>query len=334
MIRRRTSRIALLVCAVCLFACLFACRSEVGITTLKLAHSLDVRHPVHRALVYLANDVAERSGGRLRVTIYPSEQLGSERECIELLQIGSLAMTKTSAAVLASFVPAYDVLGLPFLFRDKAHAFAVLDGAVGRDLLRTSEPSRLRGLAFYDAGSRSFYTRDRAVHTPEDLAGLKIRTQESAMAMAMVEALGGAPTPISWGELYTALEQGVVDGAENNPPSFHLSRHYEVARHYVLDEHTMVPDVLLVSSDAWGRLTEEQRRWLQSAADASAVEQRRLWGLASEEALAAVEVAGVEVIRPDKRLFQARVGSLLSGARDNPALAPWIDRIREQEAVH
>jgi TRAP-type C4-dicarboxylate transport system substrate-binding protein len=130
----------------------------------------------------------------------------------------------------------------------------VLDGEIGRQLLAGAERFRLRGLAFYDAGSRSFYTRDRPVRSPADLAGLKIRTQESSTAMAMVSALGGAATPVAWGELYTALQQSVVDGAENNPPRFHLSRHYEVARYYALDEHTRVPDVVLVSTVVWNEL--------------------------------------------------------------------------------
>ena len=273
---------------------------------------------------HLGERLDSLSEGSLRLRIYPSEQLGSERECLELLQIGSLAMTKVSAAVLESFAPDFRVLGAPYLFRDRAHAFAVLDGPIGRRLLLSAEDQRLRGLAFYDAGSRSFYTRERPIETPADLAGLKIRTQESATAMGMVRALGGAPTPISWGELYTALQQGVVDGAENNPPSFHLSRHYEVSAFFSLDEHTTIPDVLVISTRVWNRLDERQRRWLDAAAGASVELQRRLWRDAEDAALAAVEAAGVTVIRPDKAPFR----SLAAKPPGDPAAAALFAEIQ------
>jgi tripartite ATP-independent transporter DctP family solute receptor len=201
------------------------CGREQASTTLRLAHGLGVTHPVHLAFEELAGRVEALSAGRLRVEIHPAEQLCSERECLELLQIGSVAMTKVSASVMENFASGYRVLGLPYLFRDDAHRAAVLEGEIGRELLAEGAERRLLGLAFYDAGSRSFYTRDRPIREPVHLAGLKIRTQESPTAMAMVRALGGAPTPLSWGELYAALQQGVVDGAENNPPSFHLSGH-------------------------------------------------------------------------------------------------------------
>jgi len=289
---------------------------------LRLAHGLDSRHPVHRAMQTLAEDLHSRSGGALRVELYPSEQLGSERECLELLQIGSLAMTKVSAAVLENFDPAFRVFGVPYLFRDDAHRFAVLEGPVGRELLGGLEAVRLRGLAYYDAGSRSFYTRKRPIRDPDDLRGLKIRVQESPTAIAMVNALGGAATPIAWGELYSALQQGVVDGAENNPPSFHLSRHFEVARFLSLDEHTAVPDVLLVSARVWRSLEPHERAWLEAAAAQSAQRQKQLWREATSRALEAVAEAGVEVIRPNKGSFAERV----VGLQREPALAPELVR--------
>lgn len=285
---------------------------------IQLGHGLDVQHPVHQAMVRMAERLDELSTGRLRLEIYPSEQLGSERECLELLQIGSLGMTKVSTSVLETFAPTFRLLGLPYLFRDRDHRDRVLDGDVGRRLLLAAEPQRLRGLAFYDAGSRSFYTRKQAIRRPEDLRGLKIRTQESPSAMAMVKALGGSPTPLAWGELYTALQQGVVDGAENNPPSYHLSRHFEVAPFLSLDEHTSVPDVLLISTSVWQRLTSEQRGWLQQAADASARFQREAWRAAEAEALATVRAAGVEVIEPDKTAFAALAAPLRDALRADP----------------
>lgn len=306
------------------------CEPASETTTLRLGHGLDASHPVHRAMESMAETVARDSDGRLKIEIYPSEQLGSEREMLELLQIGSLDLTKTSASVLENFAPAFRVFSLPYLFEDREHLFEVLDGSVGTALLETPTAQRLRGLCYYDAGSRSFYTRERPVLAPDDLAGLKIRTQESASAIAMVSALGGSPTPIAWGELYSALQQGVVDGAENNPPSFHLSRHYEVCKHYVLDEHTAVPDVLVLSELTWARLSPRDRELLRSAALDSSKLQRTLWSEATEQAMSAVVAAGVEVHRPDKSAFAEKVAPLLEQAAESEDLGPWVDEIRRR----
>jgi tripartite ATP-independent transporter DctP family solute receptor len=314
----------LLIAAALLLA---GCRDAETARVLRLGHGLAVEHPVHRAMEVMAARLRELSGGRLELRIHPAEQLGSERECLELLQIGSLAMTKVSASVMENFAPALRVFGVPYLFRDDAHRFAVLDGPVGEELLRAGVPLRLRGLAWYDSGSRSFYTVDRAVRGPGDLEGLKIRTQESPTAMAMVQGFGAAATPLAWGELYTALQQGVVDGAENNPPSFFLSRHFEVARHYVLDEHTAVPDVLLVSESVWQQLSPTERGWLTRAADESAQVQRGLWREATDEALAAVAAAGVTVVHPDKAAFAAHLAPVRAALEADPGLGPWIGRI-------
>lgn len=305
-----------------------ACAGGGDVTVVKLAHGLDVTHPVHRAMEFMAERVAEKSAGGMRIDIYPSEQLGTERQALELLQIGSLGMTKVSAAVLENFAPSFEVLSLPYLFRDEGHQAAVFDGPVGQEMLLSLQGVLLRGLGFYDAGSRSFYTKDRPILSPDDLVGLKIRTQESATAVQLVTTLGGSATPIPWGELYTALQQGIVDGAENNPPSFHLSRHYEVARYYSLNEHTGVPDVLLIGTAAWSGLTEEERRWLTESVEESVPVQRVLWREATEEALRAVEADGVEVVRPDKAPFAERVAPLYETYRREPVVYDLIQRIR------
>jgi tripartite ATP-independent transporter DctP family solute receptor len=295
---------------------------------IKLAHGLPPSHPVHAGMEFMAERVSANSAGRMRVDIYHSQQLCTERECIELLQIGSLGMTKASASVMENFAPSFQVLNLPYLFEDEEHRFRVLEGPIGEQLLRDGESKRLRGLVFYDAGSRSFYTKTRPIHTPADLRGLKIRVQESTTSMRMVSALGGSPTPIAYGELYTALQQGVVDGAENNPPSFHTSRHYEVAPFYTLDEHTAVPDVLLVSTVIWNTLTPQEQRWLEEAARESVPVQKQLWREASDEALRVVEAAGVTIIRPDKRLFAEQVREMLESYRSDPLIYPLIQQIQ------
>lgn len=280
-------------------------------------------------MVYMAERCEEISDGELTIEIYPSGQLGSEQQCVELLQIGSLAITKVSAAVMESFTEDFKVLGLPYIFRSKEHAFKVLDGEIGKEMLLSTEPFLIRGLCFYDAGSRSFYTIDQPVHSPDDLKGLKIRVMKSITAMEMVKAQGGSPTPISWGELYTALQSGVVDGAENNPPSFYTSHHYEVCKYYSLNEHTMVPDVLIVSLKVWEKLTDQEKQWLQQAADDSVPVERQLWEESEKESLRMVEEAGVTIIQPDKEPFAEKVGPLIESYRSNPKLYNLITRIKE-----
>lgn len=313
-----------------LLLCPFACSRAVSKTrVIKLGHGLDPTHPVHLAMKFLAERVTEKSGHRLRIDIYPSEQLGSERQCLELLQIGSLGMTKVSSSVLEGFVPAMGVLGLPYLFRDEGHLGRVLESDPGRRLLLEGERFWLRGLCYYNAGSRSFYTRSRPILSPSDLDGLKIRTQQSASAVKMIQIFGGSAAPIAWGELYSALQQGVVDGAENNPPSFHLSRHYEVCKFYSLDEHTTVPDILLISTRLWASLSPDEQGILQEAAEESAVYQNVLWQKATETALAAVRKAGVQVLYPDKKPFLEKVLSLYEEYRKTPELYQLILNIQK-----
>jgi tripartite ATP-independent transporter DctP family solute receptor len=279
-------------------------------------------------MVFFADRVLEKSSGAIRIDIHPNEQLGTERECLELLQIGVLGITKVSASVLEGFVPSYAALSLPYIFRNEEHRFAVLDGEIGQRIFLAGESVGLRGLAYYDAGSRSFYTKEKPIVHPADLGGLKIRTQESTLAMRTIRLLGGSATPIAWGELYTSLQQGVVDGAENNPPSFFLSRHYEVCKYYSLDEHTATPDVLLIASSLWRSLPPEAQHILREAAMESTLLQRRLWKKATEEALEGVKAAGVEVYHPDKAPFTDAVQPIYEAYRAQPELYELSQQIR------
>ncbi len=307
---------------------LFSCKNQESGEVLKLAHGLDPSHPVHKAMVFMADRCNELSDGKLRIEIYSSGQLGSEQQCVELLQIGSLAITKVSTAIMEGFTNEYKALGLPYIFKSKEHAFRIQDGPIGKEILLSSEPYWLRGLAFYDAGSRSFYTLDKPIYKPDDLKGLKIRVMKSIISMNLDKTLGGSPTPISWGELYTALQSGVVDGAENNPPSFYTSHHYEVCKYYSLNEHSMVPDVLLVSKKIWDGLNEEQQKWLQQAADESVIVERKLWAESVALSLSEVEKAGVTIIRPDKEPFAEKVSEMYNMFKDEPDLYDLIQRIR------
>ncbi len=270
---------------------------------LKLAHALDQAHPVHAAMELMAKRVHELSDGTVTVQVFPNGQLGSEPESIEQLQRGAIAIVKTSAAAMEGFVPDMAVFGLPYLFRDEEHYWAVLNGPIGRELLAAGEPAGMHGLCYYDSGSRSFYTVGKPILHPNDVKELKVRVLPSKMARDLISTLGGGPTPIPWGELYTALQQSMVDGAENNPPSFLTSRHYEVARHFSLDEHTRIPDLVIFSQTIWDGLSPQVREWLNQAAAESVEFQRKLWTEATAEALTAVEKAGVTIYRPDKQPF-------------------------------
>jgi tripartite ATP-independent transporter DctP family solute receptor len=320
--------------SVLILAALFVagCQGEQDVEVIKLGHGWDAAHPVHKAMVYMNERLQEKSGGTMRIDIYPSEQLGSERECLELLQIGSLGMTKVSAAVLEGFASDFKIFSVPYLFRDEEHRFNVLEGEIGRNLLLAGEKYWLRGLTYYDAGSRSFYTKNRPVKAPDDLRGLKIRTMEAPTSIQMVNALGGSATPIAWGELYSALQQGVVDGAENNPPSFYLSYHYEVAKFFSLDEHTAIPDIVLISTKVWEKLTPQQQQWLQEAADESGEYQKVLWKEATEEALRVVQEAGVEIIYPEKEPFVEKIEQMYEAYKTtDPVIYDLIQKVRAVE---
>jgi tripartite ATP-independent transporter DctP family solute receptor len=313
-----------------LILALGGCQLDTGIKVIKMGHAQVVSHPVHQAMVFLGKRLEEKSGGKIKVKVYPNQQLGTERELLELLQIGSVGMTKVSAASLEAFSPEISVLGLPYLFRDDAHITQVLEGEIGKELLLSTEKYWLRGLCFYDAGKRSFYSKTKPIATPADLAGLKVRVQESKMAINMVRGMGGSPTPVSYGELYTALQQGIVDAAENNPPSFYNSRHYEVCKYYSIDEHTAIPDVVLVSTKVWSELSPEEQVWLQEAADESAAYQTKLWKEAVEEALREVQKAGVDISYPSKEPFLDKVAAVYAQVfQEQKQLEALVQRIQQ-----
>jgi tripartite ATP-independent transporter DctP family solute receptor len=323
----RTNRISGGIFLLLLLFLISAC-GDRKVKVIKLAHGHDSKHPVYHTLEFFAKRVAEKSGGTMRVDIYPGQQLGSEREVLELLQIGSLGMTKVSSGAMEGFVPVFKVFGLPYLFRDDEHKFKVVEGEIGWELLREGEAVGVRGLCYYDAGNRSFYTKSRPIHTPADLNGLKIRVMESPTAVNMVKSMGGAPTPISYGELYTALQQGVVDGAENNPPSFYSSRHYEVCKYYTLDEHTFLPDLLLISQVIWDTLDEQQRQWVLEAAGESTGFHQKVWNESVALSMAEVQKAGVEIIKPDKEAFAAKVGPVYELYRQDTKIFGYVQRIQ------
>lgn len=297
---------------------------------LKLGHALPPSHNVHVAMEMMGKRLAELSGGQVELQVFPGGQLGSEPETIEQAQRGALAMVKTSAAALESFVPEMAVFGMPYLFRDADHYWRVLLGDIGREILAATTRHGLHGLNYYDSGSRSFYTVSKPIVRPEDVREMKLRVLPSKTARDMITLLGGGPTPIPYGELYTALQQGMIDGAENNPPTFFTSRHYEVAKHYSLDEHTRVPDLVVISQQVWEGLSPQVRRWIEQAAAESLAFQRKLWDEQTQESLDAVVKAGVTIYRPDQTAFQRAMSPMYDAIAGTP-VGDLARRIREAE---
>jgi len=297
---------------------------------LKLAHVLPASHSVHASLQFMATRLADLSGGVVDLEVHAAGALGTEPESIEQVQAGAIAAAKVSAAALEPIVADMAVFGMPYLFRDEKHCWNVLLGTIGKEILRSAEAKGLHGVAYYDSGSRSFYTRSKPIHKPSDLRGLKLRVQPGKQAQEMITVLGGAPTPLEYGDVYTALQQKKIDGAENNPPSFYTSRHYEVAKHYSIDEHTRVPDVIVFSKSIWDRMTPQVRRWIEQAAAESVAFQRRLLRDQTEEALREVQKAGVKIYRPDQSAFAAATGPMYTEA-DGTRLGELARRIMVAE---
>jgi|SRR5699024_10926433 len=307
-----------------------SCSSSDSQTTIILGHGMSINHPVSEGIRYLARRVDEKSNGRLQIDIYPSGQLGDERELVELLQTGAIGMTKSSAATLGNFVPTFQVYSLPYLFQNRHHMEKVLWGPIGEEILLSGLKQNLRGIIYYDAGLRSFYTKKHPIREPQDLKGFKIRVQPSIMAANFIKSLNGSPTPISYGELYTALQSGIADGAENNPPSFYNSRHYEVSKYYSLTEHAGPPDVLLMGTQRWNKLSNQEQIWLQEAANESSKYQRKIWKESVQESMKAFEEAGVHIYHPNKEPFIESVQPMYKQFKEeHPKLEKWVNRIKQ-----
>ncbi len=300
--------------------------SNVYAATLKLSHALPTEHPVHQSLEYFADQVKKEAN--LRVKVYPNGTLGDESEGLQMVQNGTVAFTKASAATLNTFTPDYKLLSLPYLYKDRAQYDAVLNGPIGEEILASSRDAGFIGLAFLDAGSRSFYT-SKPIKTPDDLKGLKIRVQNSALSIDTIKALGGTPVPLPYGELYSAMQQGVVDGAENNVPSYYSSRHYEVKNVFSRDNHTMVPDVLVISTSVWDSLTDEQREGVRKAAKETVKVQEDNWAKYVEKATQDLKQHNVTFVESDIAKFQAAVQPVYDKFKtDNPDLVPLLDQIQ------
>ncbi|MGB3627254.1 MAG: TRAP transporter substrate-binding protein [Henriciella sp.] len=300
-----------------------------------LLHATDAQpdgYPTVEAVREFGRLLSERSGGRLDLKLYPGGQLGNERDTLEITIFGGIDVNRVSIAPLGSISAEARVPTLPFIFRDTAHMRAALDGAPGETILSSLEPHGLIGLCFYDAGARSFYTTKKPVRTPEDLKGMKIRVMSSDMFVSMVNTLGGDATPMAYGEVYQGLMQGVIDGAENNWPSYFSSRHFEVAGYYSLTQHVMAPEVLLMSERCWAGLDEADRALVRACAKESVTFMRALWDERSAEAQAEIEAAGIEIVEPDRAPFVEAVQPVWERYLATPELKGLSEAIQAVEA--
>ncbi|VBB05388.1 trap transporter solute receptor dctp/teaa [Lucifera butyrica] len=270
---------------------------------LKAADVQPEGYPTVEGLKYMAKLLDERSHGRIKMQVYAGGQLGGEKETIEMTQMGTVAIARVNSAPMVSFAPKMGVYSMPFIFRNEDHLWKVLDGPVGKELLKDLTSANLIGLGYYDSGARSFYTKSKPINTPEDAKGLKIRVQQSKIFIDTMNALGASATPMDYGEVYSGLQTGIIDGAENNPPSLYSSKHYEVAKYYSLDEHSMVPEVILMSKKVWDGLSPDDQKLIAQAAFESEAYERKAWNEYTEKSLEQLKAHGVKISKPDKEPF-------------------------------
>jgi tripartite ATP-independent transporter DctP family solute receptor len=287
-------------------------------------------YPTVQALVFMDQLVSEKTGGRHRIRVFHSRQLGEEKETIEQTRVGAIDLNRTNVAPLGSFVPEANVLALPFLFHSMDHLYRVLDGAIGADVLKSFEPYGFVGLAFYDSGARSIYNSVRPVQSIADLKGLRIRVQQSDLMIATIKALGAEPVAMPYGQVLTGLTTKLIDGAENNWPSYVATNHYTAARFYTATEHTMSPEVLVMSRKAWDSLSPAEQQIFREAALESGSFMRHQWKAWEERARDQARKAGTMIVTEfDKKPFMDAMGDIYRDVLADAKLGQLVDRIRQ-----
>lgn len=311
--------------------CSTTAKSEDQTITMRLAHNQSETHPVHKSLVEFASLVEKKTNGTVKIKLYPNGQLGSEREVIELTQTGAVDFAKVSASALESFSPVYSLFSLPYLFDSRDQFYKVMNSSIAQDIYKTTTDVGFRGLTFYDAGTRNFYTKNKAIMKPEDLKGLKIRVQPSATSIKMIELMGGSPTPMSFGEVYTALQQGVIDGTENNETALTDNNHGQVAKQYSYSEHAIVPDILIMNNKKWEKLSKEQKQAITEAAKESTAFHKVVWEKAIDKATKEAKTKmNVTFNKPDKEPFKKTVEPLHKEFAKKKATARYYKEIRAE----
>lgn len=289
-------------------------------------------YPTVQALLYMGSLVEERSGGRHQIKVFHSRQLGEEKETLEQTRVGAIDLNRTNVALIGTMVPSMNVLAMPFLFRSIEHQQKVLDGPIGNEILASFEPYGFVGLAFYDSGARSIYNSVRPVHSMADLKGLRVRVQQSEQMSEMIRTLGAVPVELPYGQVLTGLSTGLIDGAENNWPSFVTTNHYKSAGYYTLTEHTMSPEVLVMSQKAWTSLSADDQKAFRETAQRSSRFMREKWRDLEERSRKQAEAAGVKIVTEiDRKPFEAAMAGLYKKVQADPAMARLIENIRRVE---
>lgn len=304
--------------------------TEANPMVLTLAHGLSETHTVHIAMTQFAEEVKEKTNGRIIVKIFPNGQLGSENENLEQLQAGVIAMTKVSAPGLATYNDAYNTFGLPYIFNDTDDFYQVMDSQGMRDFFLSTADDGFVALTYYTSGSRSFYTKDKPIREPADLKGLKIRVQDMKVQTDMMNILGGTPVTMSYGDVYTSLQTGIIDGSENNETALTTGKHGEVCKYYSEDQHEMIPDIMLMSSKVWERISAEDQQIILQAAYNSTDAHKILWQDAIDDAIEQAETEmGVTFVEDvDKAAFQEATAPMITEYEEQyPGVASLMDVI-------
>ena len=286
-------------------------------------------YPTVEAVKFMGTRLAALTSNRHTIKVFNNSALGNEKDTIEQTKIGALAMTRVNIAPMNNICPETQVPTMPFLFRSKDHMRKVLDGPIGEEILAACAPQGFIGLAYYDSGARSLYTAKKPVKTLADAKGMKIRVQQSDLWVSLLEAMGANATPMPYGEVYTALKTGLVDGAENNWPSYESSRHFEVAKYYSITEHSMAPEMLLFSKRTWDTLSADDQKALRQAAKESVPYMRKLWDEREEKSLAMVKAAGSQIIEVDKASFQNAMKPVYDKFITDAKLKALVKRIQD-----
>jgi tripartite ATP-independent transporter DctP family solute receptor len=296
----------------------------------RVADTQPADYPTVQALQYMAQIIEERSAGRHRLHVFHSRQLGEEKETIEQTRIGAIDLNRTNVAPIGSLVPVANVLSLPFLFRSFDHLHRVLDQGIGQEILAQFQPHGFVGLTFYDSGARSIYNSVRPVRSLADMKGLRIRVQQSSLMSDMMKALGADPVELPYGQVSTGLSTRLIDGAENNWPSYVTTGHYKLAPYYTLTEHSMSPEVLVMSLPAWESLSGEDRDIFLEAAAKSNIFMRSLWTSLEEHSRQQARAAGNTIITDfDRKPFEEAMGVIYDKAATDADTQQLINRIRQ-----
>ncbi|HET9823452.1 MAG TPA: TRAP transporter substrate-binding protein [Burkholderiaceae bacterium] len=285
-------------------------------------------YPTVVAVKYMSEQLEKKSGGKHKIKVFNKSALGSEKETIDQVKIGALDFTRVNVGPMNNICPLTQVPTMPFLFNSIPHMRKVLDGPVGEEILKSCESAGYIGLAFYDSGARSIYAK-KPIKTVADAKGLKIRVQQSDLWVALVSAMGANATPMPYGEVYTALKTGLIDAAENNIPSFDTAKHVEAVKVYSRTEHSMAPEILVMSKVVWDKLPKAEQDMIRAAAKESVAFQRQKWDEQEAKSLASVKAQGAEIVEVDKKSFQSVMGPVYDKFMTTPDMKRLVKAVQD-----